>query len=738
MFQTYANPRLFFAAITWSLLCTFLYLGCSTSTLTTNPTPVKCQVSVPGGTQAIGANGGSTMVSISAQPECTWSATSDASWIAELKPNSGQGNGQVEIVVAANPTASNRQGSVKVNDSVVPITQEGTACQFSVTGPADVSASGGSLTFNVTALSGCAWTASSSASWLTLAANSGGSGSGNVSVNVAANTGSARSGSITIAGRVITIAQTAGSDCLSVSSLPAPIAAAGGPAVVTVSANGSCSWTASSPVPWITVSPESGVGGATVTLTVASNSGSARSAAVSIAGQNITVTQSSLICSYSINPSGYTAASGGGSSTLAVTTSSACGWTATADVDWVGIALGATGSGNGSVSFSVSANPGGTRTGTIRAGDQTFTITQAAAPAPTPPPACSYTLGGTSQTVTSSAGSGAAITVTTNSSCTWTATSGASWLSITSGASTTGSGAVAFTVTANTGALRSTTLTIAGQSYVVTQSAAAPPPPTCTFSINPTSQSIASTGGAGSSINVAAGPTCTWTAASNDSWLTISSGATGTGPGPVTFSAAANSGGARNGTLTIAGQTFTVNQAAAPPPCSFSVSPTSASLPVGGGAGPGILVTTTPTCGWTAASNDTWLTITSSASVTGSGTVSFSASANTGAARSGSLLIAGQTITVSQAPLCTYSIAPTSISVDDKVHAGNTVAVTATAGCGWTAVSNVAWVTITSPSSGGGTGSGSVVYTIVANPGGRRTGTMTIATKTFTVDQDKH
>ena len=58
---------------------------------------------------------------------------------------------------------------------------------------------------------------------------------------------------------------------------------------------------------------------------------------------------------------------------------------------------------------------------------------------------------------------------------------------------------------------------------------------------------------------------CAWTASSNNTgWLTVTSGASGTGNGTVAFSAAANATTRRAaGTLTIGGQTFTVNQAAA-------------------------------------------------------------------------------------------------------------------------------------------------------------------------------
>ena len=53
--------------------------------------------------------------------------------------------------------------------------------------------------------------------------------------------------------------------------------------------------------------------------------------------------------------------------------------------------------------------------------------------------------------------------------------------------------------------------------------------------------------------------------------------------------------------------------------------------------------------------------------------------------------------------------------------------------CGWTAVSNSGWITITGGAAG--SGNGAVNYTVGANTGGARTGRMTIAGFTFTVIQ---
>jgi len=82
--------------------------------------------------------------------------------------------------------------------------------------------------------------------------------------------------------------------------------------------------------------------------------------------------------------------------------------------------------------------------------------------------------------------------------------------------------------------------------------------------------------------------------------------------------------------------------------CSFSVSPTSASLPASGG-GTQASVTTTSSCAWTAGSNVSWISLNRS-SGTGSGTVIATVAANSSSSsRTGSFVIAGRTFTVSQA-----------------------------------------------------------------------------------------
>jgi subtilisin family serine protease len=82
---------------------------------------------------------------------------------------------------------------------------------------------------------------------------------------------------------------------------------------------------------------------------------------------------------------------------------------------------------------------------------------------------------------------------------------------------------------------------------------------------------------------------------------------------------------------------------------------------------------------------------------------------------------------------CSYMIAPTAANFA-AAGGSNTVGVTAGTGCAWTAVANAAWITVNSGSSG--SGNGTVGYSVAANPGAQRSGTMTIAGQTFTVTQD--
>ncbi|MGI8746275.1 MAG: discoidin domain-containing protein [Bryobacteraceae bacterium] len=85
--------------------------------------------------------------------------------------------------------------------------------------------------------------------------------------------------------------------------------------------------------------------------------------------------------------------------------------------------------------------------------------------------------------------------------------------------------------------------------------------PSCSYSLNSGSASYGSSGGTGY-VTVNAPSGCSWSASSNTGWLSILYGSGGSGGGTVAYSAAANqSSSTLSGSLTIAGQTFTVSEA---------------------------------------------------------------------------------------------------------------------------------------------------------------------------------
>ncbi|MET0203318.1 MAG: PQQ-dependent sugar dehydrogenase [Casimicrobiaceae bacterium] len=170
---------------------------------------------------------------------------------------------------------------------------------------------------------------------------------------------------------------------------------------------------------------------------------------------------------------------------------------------------------------------------------------------------CTYDIAPTAQSYPAAGGNGNA-TVAAATGCNWTAVANATWLHVTAGATGSGSGSVSYLVDANTtGTPRSGSLTIAGRTLTVTQAAAA----ACSYSLSSAQASFGGAGGTGS-VNVSAGAACPWTARSNVSWVTLTSGTSGSGSGVVAYTVAAYPGPAKNrsGTLTIAGQTFTVKQ----------------------------------------------------------------------------------------------------------------------------------------------------------------------------------
>jgi hypothetical protein len=411
------------------------------------------------------AAGGTLTVHVETSAACEWTAATDVDWIRLDAGATGKGNGAVTLAVAAHSGAA-RSGTMRVAGHTVTLTQGAASCRYAIT-PASgtMSTAGGSATVTVTAGGHCPWTAASNVPWITIASGGAGTGAGSAQLNIASNPGSARTGTAAIATQTFTLTQAAAPCTFTIAPTRIDVPVAGGERTTNVTTRGDCAWTAAANVAWITVTAgSSGTGSGTVRLNVAGNAGDARSGALTIGGQTLTVTQEAAPCTFAFSTASqrYDAAGGYGSVGVAAARPT-CRWTVVSNNgDWLAITDAGTGTGNGLVNFSVAVNAGPQRVGSLTVGGQTFWVTQ---------DPCTLAINPNSQAMGAAGGTGA-VTVTTARTCAWTAISNnADWLTVVGGSPATGPGQFTFSATVNTtGVERTGTIGIAGLTFTLTQS----------------------------------------------------------------------------------------------------------------------------------------------------------------------------------------------------------------------------------------------------------------------------
>ena len=403
----------------------------------------------------------------------------------------------------------------------------------------------------------------------------------------------------------------------------------------------------------------------------------------------------------------------GGSGSVRITANRDCQWTAKTDASWLSIASPAQGQGEGTVRFSAASNTDATsRTAAIAVNDQRLEISQVGKP-------CEITVSSNHESVDGAGGDLSVQVRASAASCAWTASPSVPWISIVSGRDGRGNGTVTFHVEPMTGPPRTGNVTIAGQNVQVDQGN------TCNYAIGVDTFGVDPAGGE-RQVAVTAPAGCSWTAQSQTTWIAITSGATGSGPGVVVFRVGASDGPGRSGSLIVAGRTITVTQSLG---CTYSIAP--ASINVGAQSiSTAIQVEAGTSCAWTATSGVPWITIASAANGSGRDQVQIAIAANDGPARTGTITIAGRPMTVAQAAGCTYSVQPLS---QDLGGGGGSVVVSVSTGvgCSWNASSAVDWITVSS--AGGDVAQATL--TVKPNASPPRTGTVTVAGRTVTISQ---
>jgi hypothetical protein len=265
-------------------------------------------------------------------------------------------------------------------------------------------------------------------------------------------------------------------------------------------------------------------------------------------------------------------------------------------------------------------------------------------------PACSYQLQPSVYVVFSSSSSTQSINVVAPSNCSWTASSDdPTWLNptVTSG---TGIGTVTFSVGSLTSGVRSANLTVGDanthQSVTIYQRSC--------FVSAPSSPPAQPVSGGAIVVDLTGPAGCPFVAGSDAPWLTITPAfdvMDSTGHGQVAVTVAANPNlNSRTASVFVSdtprsGGSFQIQQAGHCTAASVSF-PSFAPLPFGGSVP--VAVTVSPAdCQWTAKSNASWLTPSVSSAV-GSQTITVTAAPTTAGGRSGVLVIAGFTFSITQ------------------------------------------------------------------------------------------
>ncbi len=323
------------------------------------------------------------------------------------------------------------------------------------------------------------------------------------------------------------------------------------------------------------------------------------------------------------------------------------------------------------------------------------------------------------------AGSSGSIDVIVGPKCQWTVSNTNDWITLLSDDFGSGPGTVIYNVLPNPiFAEREGTLLIGDERFVIRQHAVE-----CNISLSPTNR-FHGFGTGGNSFKVTTKDGCAWQVVNTNSWITITSGASGVSTGTVSYVIGENRVfGRRSGNLVVGTDVFTVNQWGTN--CDLVLNSTARNHSENSETG-SVTVTTASGCPWLVQNTNAWLTVLGGS---GTNTANFSyvvAPNPAGASRTGIVTINGQIFTVSQRA-CSYTVSPLSRTHSYLAQSGS-VTIGASSICPWTVINTNDWLAIESGLDG--VGSGHVTYQISQNPRGEaRAATVTVAGQIVTVIQ---
>ncbi len=476
--------------------------------------------------QNVTAPAGNTSFTVTSNS--SWSVVSDAAWCT-ITP-SGSGNGTITATYTQNILLTGRTANITVTvigltPIVVTVTQAAGAATLLVT-PANqnVSAVAGNTSFAVT--SNSPWTVTSNSAWCTVTPS--GSGNGTILATYTANAlyiSRIATITVTVTGLTpvaVTVTQSGSAPTLTVTPSNQNVTAPAGTTNFAITSNSA--WSVASNAAWCSVTP-SGTGNGTLVATYQQNTALVARVAnltVTVAGLTpvvVTVTQAAAAPSLSVTPANIDVPATAGAANYTVTTNAA--WTATSNISWSNVT--ASGTGNGTMTATYEANttlyPRISYFAVTVPGLQNYivTLTQAAAePFLSVDPHIQnvgYAAGTTNFAV--------------SSNLNWTATSNASWCTVTGSAN--GNGTVTATFSENSfaaGRTASITITASGIVPLSTIVTVVQGAPAATLNVTPAVQTVNDPSG---STAFAVAANTTWTCSSDASWCQPTSSGSGNG-----------------------------------------------------------------------------------------------------------------------------------------------------------------------------------------------------------------
>lgn len=478
----------------WLLVSPAAGMGSATITIAVGPTttaqPRSATVSVAGETIRVTQAGPSAALTVSpltwtasaggdtqlltvrsSLPDSPWTARSPVPWL-RVSPEVSSGSGSVLVTALATTSSLARTATLDVAGQTIAVTQSGGAPNFTVT-PSDwgIRARGGAQQVVLTStLADAPWSASASAEWLTVSPSSG-IGTATLTLAAAATTSArARTGEVVVAGRRIAVSQEAGQATWTLSQNTWAVAAAGGSRVLTVSSSlPDAPWSASSSAGWLTISPSSGFGNASITL-AASSASQPRTATVTIAGQSVVVTQSAPPATFIVSPETWAPGADGGTRPFSVVASRAdASWAVSYGVSWI-TATPTTSTGSSTVNLTAAANTSTLpRSALVFMAGQAIQVTQTAR-------AATFALVPTAWTAMESGQSTAVNLTVSPADALWVVSVADPWISV---SPVSGQGRAVLRVVAQPQAAwaqaRTGGFSVGGQTFVVTQRARTAP-----------------------------------------------------------------------------------------------------------------------------------------------------------------------------------------------------------------------------------------------------------------------